>query len=231
MNHLWSLKQAFQCLKSTYVHLWTCFLANLVFACWKSFLILGRILLNYDVMITGEKYSIIYGGSVESGIFATVGISHFSVWQRPFFWPETRSMSLATVPRNRPKCVIPTPTSVIGASHKHPERKALGNPAQVVWWFDKLSEKNGSVLAIRWIIFLQILGSLPLLPLDLSSWATNLIFHTQTHNLDILTGFHGCSESQTLIYTSKSPSIWLISVRVWGTTRLGSLSLNHCKYS
>lgn len=36
-----------------------------VFAFWKTFVIVSRILLNYDVMITGEKYGIIYGGNVK----------------------------------------------------------------------------------------------------------------------------------------------------------------------
>lgn len=60
-------------------------------------------------------------------------------------------MSLATVSRNRTKCgIIPTPTPVIGASHKQPERKTLGNLGQMVWGFHKLSEKkNGSILAIH----------------------------------------------------------------------------------
>lgn len=58
-------------------------------------------------------------------------------------------MSLATVSRSRAQCgIIPTPAPVRGASHEQPERKALGSPGQMVWGFHKLSETNGSVLAI-----------------------------------------------------------------------------------
>lgn len=113
-----------------------------VFMFWKTFLIVGRILLNYDVMITGEKYSIIYGSSVE--VVALQLLEH----------PITQRGNDLSSGQRQGQCLwlqcpgtdlcgkIPTPTPVIGASHKQSERKGLGNPGQMVWRFHKPSEEK-----------------------------------------------------------------------------------------